>query len=81
MTNYFGQAIPAKVVRVSNTTLYHVAADELGDAMWWPRIAQLNNLSDPWIGALTELKIPSPINGSPDGVLGNFPTSIAQALS
>lgn len=81
MTTYLGQAIPAKIVRVSNTTLYRVAADELGNALWWTRIALLNGLSDPWIGELTELKIPVAINGNPDGVLGNFPNSIAQALS
>lgn len=70
--NYVGQAIPAKIVRVSNTTLYRVAANELGNALWWPRIAQLNGLTDPWIGELTELKIPTPVNGTPDGVLGAF---------
>jgi len=70
--NYLGQAIPAKIVRVSNTTLYRVAADELGNALWWARIAQLNGLTDPWIGELTELKIPTPVSGTPDGVLGAF---------
>lgn len=55
-----GQAFPAKVVRVSATTLFHVAAKELGDATQWNRIARLNGLVDPWIGPETELKIPQP---------------------
>ena len=59
-TPFVGQAFPAKVVRVSGTTLFHVAARELGDATQWNRIAQLNGLTDPWIAELVELKIPRP---------------------
>jgi hypothetical protein len=56
------QTLPAKVVRVSGTTLFHVAARELGDASQWGRIAQLNGLTDPWVVALVELKIPQALN-------------------
>lgn len=58
MTSLVGQAFPAKIVRVSGTTLYHVAARELGDPQEWERIADLNGLRDPYIYALTTLKIP-----------------------
>lgn len=69
--SYLAIGVPARIVRVSNTTLYRVAADYLGDALWWTRIAILNGIEDPWIGALTELKIPTPAKeGTPDGILG-----------
>ena len=64
-TPLIGQAFPSKVVRVSGTTLFHVAARELGDATQWSRIARLNGLTDPFITALVELKIPQP--GLSDG--------------
>lgn len=47
-----------RTVTVSGTTLYHVAATELGDATQWIRIASLNNLSDPQIQGVVTLKIP-----------------------
>lgn len=52
-------AIPAKQIMVSQTTLFAVAAKELGDATQWNRIASLNGLSDPWITTLTTLLIPA----------------------
>ena len=58
--NYIGQALPAKVVRVSGTNLFRIAATELGQAEQWYRIAALNKISDPWIVAATEIKIPQP---------------------
>lgn len=57
---YIGAAVSSRIVRVSNTTLFAVAARELGDPTQWYRIAQLNSLVDPWITGLTELKIPQP---------------------
>lgn len=47
-----------KTITVSGTTLYHVAASQLGDATQWVRIAQLNGLSDPQIIGLVTLQIP-----------------------
>lgn len=69
---YMAGAVPARLIRVSNTTLYQIAADYLGDALYWPRIAKLNRLADPWIGPLTELLIPvtQPRADTPSGVLG-----------
>lgn len=52
-------AIPAKIVRVSGTTLFAVAAKELGNALLWETVADLNGIDDPWIDGLTELKIPA----------------------
>lgn len=57
---YIGGTLPAKIVRVSGTTLFAVAAQELGDATQWYRIASLNGLVDPWIGPVCELLIPRP---------------------
>ena len=34
-------------VTATDISLYHVAADRLGDATQWWRIAQLNGMSDP----------------------------------
>lgn len=78
MAGYVAVAIPARTVRVSNTTLFRVAADYLGDALYWTRIALLNNMVDPWIGHLTELQIPrtDASVAIPDGILGSFPISV-----
>lgn len=58
MSVLLGQTLPAKEVRVSGTTLYHVAARELGDATLWERIAALNGIVDPWIAGARTLQIP-----------------------
>ena len=69
---FVAAAPPSKIVRVANTTLYHVAAYQLGNALLWTLIAQANGLMDPWIGAMTELKIPTAKTPSttPTGILG-----------
>lgn len=69
---YMAGAVSARLVRVSNTTLFQLAADYLGDALYWTRIAKLNKLDDPWIGPLTEILIPAtqPRAAAPTGVLG-----------
>ena len=55
-------ALPQRRVWVRPpTTLYHVAARELGDATQWYRIAELNGTgSDPWLVAPAQLLIPQP---------------------
>ncbi len=79
MASYVAAGVPAQIVRVSNTTLFSVSAQYLGDAMYWTRIALINGIFDPWITALTELKIPV---GNPawptDGILGAWsdPTAV-----
>ena len=71
-TGYIAAAVPAQLVRVSNTTLFHLAQQYLGDAMRWPAIAQLNGMTDPWVTGLTEIKIPPSVDRTvtPTGILG-----------
>jgi hypothetical protein len=54
---YVGEAVPYRTIWVSNTTLFHIAARELGNAMYWTVLAKENDLIDPWIDALTEINI------------------------
>lgn len=71
MTSFIARTVSATTVHVSNTTLFHLAATYLGDAMLWYIIASLNGLTDPWIDGLVELRIP-PVNDlvSNGGILG-----------
>jgi hypothetical protein len=57
-TAFVAATVPAKTVRVSGTTLFHVAMLQDGDALEWNAIAQLNGLIDPWITPLTAVLIP-----------------------
>lgn len=50
---------PRTVMGVENMNLYRIALDELGDALRWAEILQLNNLSDPFLKAANELKLPT----------------------
>lgn len=68
-TVYIGATLPAKIINVSNTNLFAVAAKELADPTQWYRIAALNGLSDPWITTVTQLLIPQP-GTSNGGILG-----------
>jgi len=45
-------------VSFSNTTLFHIAAEYLGDATRWDELAALNHLSDPQITGIRHLKLP-----------------------
>ena len=47
-----------KSITVVGGNLFRIAADELGDATQWIRIAQLNGISDPVLVGLTSLLIP-----------------------
>jgi hypothetical protein len=68
---YIAATVPAAVVRVSNTTLFHVAMMQTGDPLQWVAIAQLNDLTDPWITAMEEILIPPVLPGGPQtGILG-----------
>jgi hypothetical protein len=46
--------------------LFQVAAQQLGDATQWLRIAQLNNLTDPMLAGVVTLLIPR-VNPSAGG--------------
>lgn len=68
---YIGATIPAKVVRVSGTTLFQVAMQQTGDALQWVALAELNGLTDPWIIGQTEILIPPILPSGPQsGILG-----------
>jgi nucleoid-associated protein YgaU len=62
----------AQTVAVAGGTLYQVAAQYLGDATQWNRIAALNGLFDPWLPSqVLTLKLP-PVaaKGGNGGILG-----------
>jgi hypothetical protein len=45
-------------ITVAGGNLFQIAAEQLGDATQWIRIAQLNNLSDPMLVGVLTLLIP-----------------------
>jgi hypothetical protein len=70
-TEYIAATIPAAMVRVSGTTLFEVAMLKTGDPLQWVVIAQLNDLTDPWISSLEEILIPPVLpTGTQTGILG-----------
>ena len=46
-------------ITVAGGDLFRIAMDHLGDATQWIRIAQLNNIADPWIEGVQTLRIPA----------------------
>lgn len=48
--------------------LFRIAAEQLGDATQWVRIAQLNRLSDPFLTGVVTLLIPDPDPNAGGGV-------------
>ncbi len=48
-----------QTITIGNTTLFWVACQYFGDATQWDRIATLNGIRDPWLTALTTLRLPS----------------------
>lgn len=68
---FIAATIPAKIVRASGTTLFHIAMRETGDPLQWVAIAELNGLTDPWINAQEDILIPPVLPGGPQtGILG-----------
>ena len=47
-----------RTITVTGGNLFQVAAQELGDATQWIRIAQANGLSDPMLTGLVTLNVP-----------------------
>lgn len=67
---YIASTIPAKIDRVSGTTLFHLAVIEFGDPLRWVDIAMLNGIVDPWVTPLSEILIPPTLlPGTPTGLL------------
>ena len=48
----------ANRIAVAGGNLFRIAAEQLGDATQWIRIAQLNGISDPMLTGLTTLQLP-----------------------
>ena len=70
-TGFIAATIPARIVRTSHTTLFHVAMLETGDPLQWVAIAELNGLVDPWITAQEDILIPPVLPaGVQMGILG-----------
>lgn len=68
---FIAAAAPTKIARVSNTTLYYLAAKYFGNALYWTDIADANGLIDPWVFGQTTLIIPNVVpTSTPDGILG-----------
>ena len=47
-----------KTITVVGGSLWRIAADTLGDATQWNRIARLNGMDDPFLTGLTTLVLP-----------------------
>lgn len=47
-----------KTIRVAGGNLFVLAAQYLGDASQWNRIAQLNDMTDPFLADIVVLKMP-----------------------
>jgi hypothetical protein len=47
-----------RILTIAGGNLFRIAAEQLGDATQWIRIAQLNQLPDPNISGLVTLQIP-----------------------
>ena len=60
-----------QTVTVAGGNLFQLAAQYLGDATQWNRIAQLNGLTDPFLSGPITLELP-PVNSSAGngGILG-----------
>jgi nucleoid-associated protein YgaU len=58
-----------QIIMVTGGTLFQIAAQYLGDATQWVRIAQLNDISDPWLSGLVTLTLPD-VDPSAGGGLG-----------
>lgn len=57
-----------KLISVAGGNLFRIAAEQLGDATQWIRIAQQNNLRDPFLSGLVTLEIPDRDPGAGGGV-------------
>jgi len=56
-------------ISVTGGNLFQIAAQYLGDATQWVRIAQLNEIRDPWLSGLVFLTLPD-VDASAGGGVG-----------
>ena len=47
-------------ITIAGGNLFRLAAEHLCDATQWVRIAQLNNIADPWLLGVRSLRLPAP---------------------
>jgi nucleoid-associated protein YgaU len=57
-----------QTIQVAGGNLFRIAAQYLGDATQWVRIAQLNGMSDPMLTGTSTLKIPAVAPSAGGGV-------------
>ena len=58
-----------QTIVVAGGNLFRIAAERLGDATQWIRIAQLNTISDPVLGGLVKLRIPDADSAAGGGIV------------
>lgn len=46
-------------ITVAGGNLFRLAMEYLGDATQWIRIAQLNDIADPWLDGVRVLRLPA----------------------
>jgi hypothetical protein len=59
-----------QTLTVAGGNLFRIAAEQLGDATQWIRIAQLNGLSDPMLSGVVTLRIPARDPAAGGGIAG-----------
>lgn len=70
-TTYIAATIPARFVYASGTTLFHIGELEIGDAMFWVQLAEMNDKIDPWIFGTQQIFLPPVPSTAPlTGILG-----------
>lgn len=57
-----------RIIVIAGGNLFQIAAQQLGDATQWIRIAQANNLSDPMLSGIVTLSIPDPNPNAGGGI-------------
>lgn len=57
-----------RTLATAGGNLFRIAAETLGDATQWIRIAQLNALTDPQLTGITTLLIPDPDASAGGGI-------------
>ncbi len=57
-----------RTLTIAGGNLFRIAAEQLGDATQWIRIAQLNDISDPMLTGLVTLNLPDPDQAAGGGI-------------
>lgn len=57
-----------RTIIVSGGNLFQISALYLGDATKWIYIADLNNMTDPFIGSVTTINLPDAANLQAGGI-------------